>query len=158
MVTVTVGTPPAGLCVTAGWSGAGGEPAAVGWAAFAVAGAAGEGSCVLVSAGAGVAVGATPPLGSWPQTWLNVMSCGAGALFGPPLPHFQPCTSPSFAFRRLNANDEYTQFLPYCRVKNAQYVQSPPWHWQKHDANDPESAQPVAPSAQTASPLPPPYA
>src|SRR5688500_12897293 len=116
------------------------------------------GNCVAGATVAGGAVGCAPPRGAWPQICSNVTSCGAGALFGPPLPHFQPCTSPSFAFSRLNASDEYTQPLPYCRVKNAQYVQSPPWHSQKHEENELESAQPRAPIEHKASPLPPPYA
>jgi hypothetical protein len=90
-------------------------PFSVGAAAASVAVSVGAvDTPVLAAAGVGgsavaaasVAVGAMPPRGSCPQIWLNVMSCGAGALFRLPLPHFQPWTSPSFAFSRLNASAE----------------------------------------------------
>jgi hypothetical protein len=69
---------------------------------------------------AAVAVGATPPPGGCPQICSKVIGWGTGALFGAPLPHFQPWTSPSPALSKLNARDEYTQPLPYSWVKKAQ--------------------------------------
>lgn len=47
------------------------------------------GACDVAVAGIAT-VGAIPPRGSCPQIWENVMSCGAGALFAAPLPHFHP--------------------------------------------------------------------
>ncbi len=107
--------PPAAGPVALGEGGLAG-PAAVLVAAGAVSVTSGGATAVGCS---GVA-GSTPPRGACPHTCSNVMSAGAGALLGPPLPHFHPWTSPSWACNRLNPSDEYTHAAPYSRVKNAQ--------------------------------------
>ena len=88
--TVTVGAWVGGEAVPGWVAASGGEGCAVDEPVAVVVAALVAAARVLVAVGGGtVAVGA-PPWGSCPQIWANVMSCGAGAEFGPPRPHFQP--------------------------------------------------------------------
>ena len=105
-VTVAAGWEPFAGLETAGvaapgvaeaW-GAIGETAAGVEVTGEVPSAAGDGGVVTAAVAVGVNATTVPPLGPWPQTCSKLIATGAGALLGPPLPHFQACMSPSRAF------------------------------------------------------------